>query len=149
MRKVVYGLMAVIMVFGLVGCATMGPGKTGAEEGLTAQSKPGPTVVVANPNVKMSKKAMVTVVGAGFQPGQTVSLLFTTTDGVQADIGYALKPKPKANKIGAWVTTWSCGRYVSKKLIKEGAYAITVADSEYNIIAHAPVAFYKAKEKKK
>ena len=149
MRKVVYGLMAVIMVFGLVGCATTGPGKTGAEEGLTAQSKPGPTVVVANPNVKMSKKAMVTVVGAGFQPGQTVSLLFTTTDGVQADIGYALKPQPKANKIGAWVTTWSAGRYISKKLIKEGAYTITVADSEYNIITHAPVTFYKAKEKKK
>jgi len=149
MRKVVYGLMAVIMVFGLVGCATMGPGKTGAEEGLAAQSKPGPTVVVASPNVKMGSKAKITIVGTGFNPGQEVSLLFTTTDGVQADIGYALKPQPKANKIGAWVTTWSCGRYVKKKLIKEGAYAITVADSEYNIIAHAPVAFYKAKEKKK
>jgi len=106
-------------------------------------------VVVANPNVKMSKKAIITIVGTGFKPGQEVSLLFTTTDGVQADIGYALKPQPKANNIGAWVSTWSCGRYISKKLIKEGAYTITVADSDYNILAHTPVAFYKAKEKKK
>jgi len=149
MRTVVYGLIAVIMVFGLVGCATMGPGKGGAEEGLTAQMKPGPTVVVASPNVKMDKKGKITIVGTGFNPGQEVSLLFTSIDGVVADIGYALKPQPKANNLGAWVTTWSCGRYISKKLIKEGAYAITVADSDYNILAHAPVAFYKAKEKKK
>ena len=75
--------------------------------------------------------------------------MFTTADGIEADIGYALKPQPKSNKLGAWVTTWSCGRYISKKLIKEGAYAITVADSDYNSLAHTPVAFYKAKEAKK
>jgi hypothetical protein len=105
--------------------------------------------MVAAPNVKMGSKAKITIVGTGFKPGQEVSLLFTTMDGVQADIGYALKPKPVANKLGAWATTWSCGRYIKKKLIKEGAYAITVADSEYNILAHAPVAFYKAKKAKK
>jgi hypothetical protein len=47
------------------------------------------------------------------------------------------------------VTTWSCGRYIARKLVKEGAYTITVTDSDYNVLAHAPVAFYKAKEKKK
>ncbi|UCG63696.1 MAG: hypothetical protein JSW12_13585, partial [Deltaproteobacteria bacterium] len=85
----------------------------------------------------------------GFQPDQEVSLLFTDVDGVQSDIGYALKPQPKANTIGAWVTTWSCGPYISKKLIKEGAYAITVTDGDYNILAHTPVAFYKAEKKEK
>lgn len=145
MRKLLYGLMAVIMVFGLMGCATM---KTGTQDAITAPAKPGPTVVVANPNVKMSSKAKVTIVGTAFKPGQEVRLLFTTADGVQADIGYALKPKPKANKIGAWVTTWSCGRYIKKKLIKVGAYSITVADTDYNILAHTPVAFYKEKKKK-
>ncbi|MFQ6078424.1 MAG: hypothetical protein ACE5NJ_04715 [Thermodesulfobacteriota bacterium] len=146
MKRVMYGLVAVIVVVGLVGCTTMGLGKKEAKEGL---AQPGPTVMVATPMVKMSKKAKITIVGTGFQPGQEVSLLFTTADGVQADIGYALKPKPVANKIGAWATTWSAGRYIKKKLIKQGAYAITVADSEYNILTHAPVAFYKAKKKKK
>ena len=149
MRKLLYGLMAVIMVFGLMGCAASKAGKPGAEEALTAPVEPGPMVVVATPYVKMDKKAKITIVGTGFKPGQEVSLLFTDVNEVQSDIGYALKPQPKANKLGAWVTTWSCGRYISKKLIKEGAYSITVADTDYNLIDHAPVAFYKAKEKKK
>ena len=109
-------------------------------------------VMAANPYVKMDGKATVTIVGTGFKPGQEVSLLFATADGVQTDIGYSLKPAPKANKIGSWVTTWSCGRFIKKKLITKGAYAITVTDSDYNVITHAPVAFYaekKAKKKKK
>ncbi|MBW1613045.1 MAG: hypothetical protein JRJ57_03540 [Deltaproteobacteria bacterium] len=106
-------------------------------------------VMVANPYQKLDNKAKVTIVGTGFKPGQQVSLLFTSADGVQADIGYALKPAPKANKIGSWVTTWSCGRFIKKKLIKKGAYTITVTDSDYNVITHTPVAFYKAKKSKK
>jgi hypothetical protein len=146
MKRLIGGILAVFVIVSLVGCTAMGIGKKGAEEGL---AQPGPTVTVATPMVKMSKKAKITIVGTGFTPGQEVSLLFTTMDGVQADIGYALKPKPVANKMGAWVTTWSCGRYVARKLAKEGAYTITVTDSEYNTLAHTPVAFYKEKKKKK
>ena len=145
MKRGMYGVMAVILVVGLIGCTTMGLSEKGAEEGL---AEPGPTVVVATPMVKMSKKAELSIVGTGFKPGQEVSLLITTMDGLQSDIGYALKPTPVANKIGAWVTTWSCGRYIDRKLVKEGAYTIVVTDSEYNLLAHAPVAFYKAEEKK-
>jgi hypothetical protein len=146
MKGLIGGIIAVFVMVSFLGCTTMGVGEKEAKEGL---AQPGPTVMVATPNVKMSSKAKITIVGAGFKPGQEVSLIFTTADGVQADIGYALKPKPVANKIGAWATTWSAGRYIKKKLIKQGAYAITVADSEYNILAHAPVAFYKAKKAKK
>ncbi|MFB0508398.1 MAG: hypothetical protein ACETWT_16870, partial [Thermodesulfobacteriota bacterium] len=110
---------------------------------------PGPTVMVATLMVKMDKKAKMSIVGTGFKPGQELSLLITTIDGVQSDIGHALKPSPVANETGAWVTTWSCGPYIAKKLIKEGAYTLMVTDSEYNVLAHAPVAFYKAEEKKK
>jgi hypothetical protein len=142
MKKLTYTLLAGIMIVSLAGFTFLIP--THAEAGGLAA-----TVMVATPNVKMDKKAKITIVGAGFQPGQEVSLLFTDVNGVQSDIGYALKPQPKANKLGAWVTTWSCGRYISKKLIKEGAYTIMVTDSDYNIIAHTPVAFYKAKKAKK
>jgi len=142
MKKLAYGLIAGIMIVSLAGFTVLVPAK--AEAGELA-----PKVMVATPNVKMDKKAKITIMGTGFKPGQEVSLLFTDVNGVQSDIGYALKPQPKANKLGAWVTTWSCGRYISKKLIKEGAYAITVTDSDYNSLAHTPVAFYKAKEAKK
>ena len=147
MKRLIGGMIAVFVIVSLVGCTTMGPGKKGAQEGLAA---PGPTVVVATPMVKMDKKAKITIVGTGFTPGQEVNLLITTMDGLQSEIGHALKPTPVANKVGAWATTWSCGRYIAKKLIEEeGAYTITATDSEYNALAHAPVAFYKAKDEKK
>lgn len=146
MKKMLYVLMTGMLILGLVGCAAMEKGKTVTEEKV---STPGPMVMVANPYVKLDKKATVTIVGTGFQPDQEVNLLFTTVDGVQTDIGYALKPAPKANKIGAWVTTWDCGRFISKKLITKGAYKIMVTDSDYNVVDHAPVAFYAEKKEEK
>lgn len=150
MKKLIYGMMAITLVIGLVGSTAMGSGKSVAKESFVAKSKPCPRVAVGNPFVKMSEKLKVVIMGTGFNPGQEVRILFTTMDGVSADIGYALKPQPVANKIGAWVTTWKCGGFIKKKLIKQGAYTITVTDGEYTPLAHAPVAFYKdEKESKK
>jgi hypothetical protein len=89
--------------------------------------------------------------GTGFKPGQEVRVLFTSPDGLQSDIGYALKPEPKPDKTGSWTATWSAGRYVARKLInpKGGAYKILVTDGDYNPIAHAPVFFQAPKKKKK
>lgn len=132
MKKVIYGMIAVIFIVGLVGCATTGPG-----------SGPSPKVIVVAPKVTLSKKATVTIKGTDFKPGQEVEILFTAVDGVQSDIGYALKPKPVADSTGTWVTTWKCGRFVSKKLIKAGSYTLTVTDPDYNELARATVAFEK------
>ena len=142
MKKLLHGVIAFIAVVSLTGFVVLAP--TGAKADELA-----PKVVVASPMVKMDKKATISIIGSGFTPGQELFLLVTDVNGVRSDIGHALKPEPKVNGRGAWYTTWSCGRYISKKLIKEGAYAITVADSDYNPLAQAPVAFYKAKEKKK
>jgi hypothetical protein len=120
--------------------------KTASEE--SPAGKKGPRVIVATPMVKLSKKAEVVIMGSGFEPGQKVTILFATTDGMRTDVGYALKPEPVANKTGAWVTTWKCGRFVSKKLVKGEAYTITATDSDYNFLAHAPVAFYAEKKSK-
>ena len=147
MKKATGALIAVMLVIGLMGCSYLGIGKGPAKEGMAAAVEPGPTVMAGTPVVKMSKKSVVVIMGTGFKPGQEVRILFTTRDGVRADIGYALKPQPVANKVGAWATTWKCGRFVRKKLIKQGAYTLTVTDAEYNPIAHAPVAFVKAKKK--
>ncbi len=136
MKKLVYGLMAGILVFGL--------------GGVTAAGELGPKVVLDNCYVEIVKEAKIVIVGTGFKPGQEVRVLFISEDGVEADIGpSSLEPQPKANKIGAWVTTWNCSRFVGADLIKEGAYAITVTDTDYNILAHTPLAFYKAEDKKK
>ena len=113
----------------------------------------GPVVSMGTPLVKMAgkKTAGVVIMGTGFKPGQEINILFVSPDGLQSDIGYALKPKPKPDKAGSWTTTWSAGRYVARKLVnpKGGAYKIVVSDAEYNPIAHTAVFFQAPKKKKK
>ena len=88
----------------------------------------GPMVTMGTPLVKMSKKSEVVIMGTGFKPGQEINVLFVSPDGLQSDIGYALKPAPKPDQTGSWTTTWSAGRYVDRKLIdpKGGAYKIII-----------------------
>ena len=101
-----------------------------------------PPLVIAAMAVQMTKNAEVFIMGMGFDPGEEITILYTDPNGVTADIGTYLKPKPVANKAGEWSTTWSCGQYVSKKLIKQGIAAIQVTDSDYNLLAHDSILFY-------
>ncbi|MFC1814762.1 hypothetical protein ACFL0M_02240 [Thermodesulfobacteriota bacterium] len=143
MKKILGCMIAVILVVGLMGIS--GSNFLGPNESMAAE----PILATGTPLVKMSKDSKVVIMGSGFKPGQEVRILFTSPDGLQSDIGYALKPTPKADKTGSWATTWNAGRYVSKKLIKGGAYKILAADEDYNPIAHTPVFFQAAKKKAK
>ena len=134
MRKIICFLLLVFFV--IAGISSMSAGK-GMEK------KAPSTVEVAGP-IKMDKKAKVTIKGKGFKPGEELNILLTDKNGIQSDIGYALKPAPEADETGAWSTTWSCGRYIAKKLVKEGeSYKITVTDVDYNPLAHTFVSFTK------
>jgi len=102
-----------------------------------------PTITVSGPD-SLDKKAKVMISGKGFAPGQDISLLFTAEDGMQSDIGYALKPAPKADQNGNWSTTWKCGRFIQRKMVKAGSsYRITATDTQYAPLAHTNVAFKK------
>ena len=138
MKKVIGSLMALFFVVGITG--------------MCFAADLGPMVTMGTPLVKMSKKSEVVIMGTGFKPGEEINVLFVGPDGLQSDIGYALKPEqPKADKTGSWTTTWAAGRYVDRKLInpKGGAVKIVVTDGEYNPIAHNAVFFQSEKEKKK
>ena len=108
--------------------------------------KPGPTVTVITPVVELSKTAKVVIMGSGFEPGQEIRLLITTfgETGAKANIGLYLDPEPVPNDIGNWATAFDCNRYVSKKLVTEAVYHITVTDAQYNALGRAPFAFYDA-----
>jgi hypothetical protein len=133
MKKVFSSLMTVIVTAGIL-VIVGAPGICAAGELI-------PVVSLGTPLVKLDKKAAVVIMGTGFKPEQEVNIAVVTSDGVTADISYALKPVPKADKTGSWSTTWSAGRYVDKKLVKKGAYKLIVFDSEYNAIAHTAVYF--------
>lgn len=101
-----------------------------------------PSVQVAGP-VKMSKEAKVTIEGKGFKPGMEVSILLIDKYGTESDIGYALKPAPKADESGTWSTSWSCGRFIAQKLVEAGSHKIIVTDDNYNPLADTSVSFAK------
>ena len=140
-KKLIWGLIAVILVAGLVVGGT-NVGVTGASP--AGEGNPAPTLTVATPVLEIGSKAQVVIMGSGFEPEQELCLLFTTMDGVRADVGQFLDPELVANEIGTWATAWAPGRLITKKVIGVGVYIITVTDGEYNALANAPVAFYDA-----
>ncbi|MCK8482925.1 hypothetical protein MUY21_02645 [Aliiroseovarius sp. S2029] len=97
---------------------------------LTAQ---GPAV--------LDKEGMLEISGSGFTADAPVLLLFTTADGVTAEIGYALEPQPVADADGNWATTWSYGRFVSKKLVAAGDFTLAATDEELNELATTSITF--------
>ena len=132
MKKLLVGLTVMTLIAGLVGCATTGTGGSKSEAQL----------MVVTPEVALSKKATVDLKGEKFMPNQEVALLFIDVDGVMSDINFAVDPQPVADEAGSWATTWNCGRFVSKKLIKAGTYTIKAADVDYNVLAEATITFY-------
>ena len=145
MKRVIGSLIAVFLIVGFVGITGSNP--FGLKECIAGEL--GPVVTMGTPLVKMSKKSKAVIMGTGFKPGQEVNILFVSPDGLQSDIGYALKPAPKADKTGSWTSTWSAGRYVGRKLIKGGAYKMVVTDQDYKPIGHTAVYFAKPPKKKK
>jgi hypothetical protein len=133
MKKTMSIITAVIFLF--IGCSSMGTGK-GQEGGMK------PSVELAGP-VKLDKKAKTVIQGKGFKPGQELYVVFTDKNAIESDIGYALKPEPKADDAGNWSSTWSCGQFVAKKLVKEGEFKLTVTDMDYNPLASTMVKFAK------
>ena len=99
-------------------------------------------VAIASP-VKLDNKGVVEVSGKGFSPNSKVVVLFTTVDGVQSDIGYALKPEPMSDAAGNWKSEWSYGRFVKKKLVTEEKYTISVVDEDFNELTSATIDFVK------
>lgn len=109
--------------------------------GLPAQA--GSPTLTVTPMVKMDKKANVSLMGSGFSPGQELAVVITDRNGITANIGAYLDRKPVVNSSGEFFTIWKSGRYVSKKLVKEGVSAIKVMDADYNLLAHGSIAFVK------
>ncbi len=52
----------------------------------------------------LDKEGVIEISGTGFNASAPVLLLFTTADGVTAEIGYALTPQPVADADGNWTT---------------------------------------------
>jgi len=126
MKKWMYWAIAMMLVVGIGGFAYAGS-----------------PLVSATPMVKMEKGAKVFILGSGFAPNQEVAFLFTDVNGSTADLEAYLDPKPVvANNKGQISATWKAGRYISKKLIKQGVTVVRLTDTNYTLLAHVSVYFY-------
>ena len=144
MKKLFKTVMTVSVVIGLLGFFS--PNAIGPNNCIAGDL--GPALTMGTPMVKMSKNTKVVIMGSGFKPGQELRVIIITQDGVETDIWSRMKPAPTADATGTWASTWNAGRYVSRKLMKEGVYKITATDDDYNPIASAPVFFQKPKKSK-
>jgi len=127
MKKWMYWAIAMMLVVGIGGIAYAGS-----------------PIVSATPMVKMEKGSKVFILGSGFAPNQELKILHTDPKGVTADIGSESKPKSvTADSSGNWTSVWNPGRFISKKLIKEGVTTLKVVDDDYNLLAHVSVYLYK------
>ncbi len=130
--KTIATILISIIVAG-TGCATYS----------TADNKSRAASLNAEGPALLDKKGTMVLSGSGFKPDTDVTLLFTTKDGVESDIGYALEPPPHADASGSWNTTWSYGRFVAKKLVDEGDFTLLATDEDFNPVTRTTIKFTK------
>ncbi|MCV6602313.1 MAG: hypothetical protein OIF54_12290 [Cohaesibacter sp.] len=92
---------------------------------------------------KMDAKGKIAISGSGFKPDSDVMLLFTTADGVESDVTYALDPAPVADAKGRFTTTWSYGRFVKKKLVSPGSFTLKATDADFAPLGETTITFAK------
>ncbi|MFQ5684216.1 MAG: hypothetical protein ACE5HC_13190 [Candidatus Binatia bacterium] len=117
--------------------------------GEVAIAEAGPNVSVAPAPVPYKKKTKVWISGSGFKPKQEVGIR-VFMGGVLSDISFLVKPRPIANKYGAFSSVWKLNREIRRKLVKPGtAYTITIVNEDGHALGTAPLVFDKAKKKAK
>ncbi len=117
--------------------------------GEAAIAEAGPNVTVSPAMVK-PKKGNILIAGSGFNPKQELGIR-VMMGGVLSDISFLVKPRPIANKFGAFASTWKLrGREFKRGLLMAGTvYTVTIVDEDGNTLATAPLVIDKAKMKKK
>ncbi len=134
MKRLLAAIVFLVVGMLVVGCAGV---TTNAEMDKTSI-----TISTAGP-FTLDKKGKLDFSGNGFAPGTDIVLVFNSSDGVKSDLSDALKPAPKADAKGAWSTTWSYGRMVKKKIIKEGSYTVDIVNEDYDKLSSVVVTFAK------
>ncbi len=117
--------------------------------GEVAIAEAGPNVSISPAPVK-PKKGAILIAGAGYKPKQELGIR-VMMGGVLSDISFLVKPRPIANKFGAFASTWKLrGREFKRGLLKAGTvYTVSIVDEDGNTLATAPLVIDKGKKKKK
>lgn len=142
MRKYVAGLVTLILLLGVCsGCATQSRAYNG---GNTAAPTAAPNVVITPSVAPYGMKTQILILGSGFEPGQEVLIMFDDRNGIPSIVEDAFV----ANENGSWGFVWSLGRY-SRGVIPADLNTIKVIDTDFNVLATAPIGFVNTKKPQK
>jgi hypothetical protein len=111
--------------------------------------KEGPVVQVSPTPVPYKKATMITIAGVGFEPNTELGIRIEM-GGVISDIRHQVKPTPKTDKDGAFMSQWTLGNEM--RLIGSGVHVIRIVNEDGDVLAHAPFVLgqqEKKAEKKK
>ncbi len=107
-------------------------------------------LVVVPTEVDFNKSSTVWIYGSGFNPGTVITLLVQDGNGVLTDITSESSVFPlKVNKQGAFATSWTLGDFTKKGVGIESMQTMWAADSNFNMLASAPIALCNISERKK
>lgn len=141
MKKSILVLITVVAVIGLIAGTSLATG--------AANNGNGPTLVVTKPVLQIGQP--VTILGSGFEPGETVYLVINAGVAGSVDIEYELEGgvSPVVNDVGAFVTAWIPDRIAARVIAGSrggpgnGAYTIMATDTDYNTLTTTPIALYE------
>lgn len=101
---------------------------------------PGPTLVVSPAVAPLDKKTDIILMGSGFNEEQQIFIVLEDKLGVLTGLPIVAIP----NERGCWAVVWTLGRYARKKLITQGVYSVMAVDTNYDLLASAPLALVDA-----
>lgn len=104
----------------------------------------GPIVRIAPTPVPYKSNTVVTIAGVGFEPNQELGIRIEM-GGVISDIRHQVKPTPKTDENGAFMSEWKLGREL--RLIGSGVHTLSIVNENGDVLAHAP--FVLAQQEKK
>ncbi len=123
------------LLFAGIGCAVSAE-ESGENPALT------PSVQVVPVSGAFDKNTTFTIVGSGFEPGQTIILETQDRFGNPSVVSDFVEPSsPVANKNGAFAVRWTLGRWARGSINEVGLYTLNVLDADFNLQASAPLGY--------
>ena len=132
------------MVFLMVTVAGVYLAPRGDASGEWIYVKEGPVISVSPTPVPNKRNTVVTIAGVGFEPNEELGIRLEM-GGVMSDIRHQVKPAPKTDEDGAFVSQWKLGR--ETRLIGPGVKVLMIVDDEGDVIAHAPFVLAEVEKK--
>ena len=134
-------LLVLVMMPFIVACGSAGPAGPAGPAGTAGAPAAASTasLVVSPIPAENGVDATVTILGAGFEPGQEITIILDQKVKPNFDITYYLDPLPVPNENGAFAGTMLIYDDRSNEGFTPGVYTLRVLGAAGEVLASAPM----------